>query len=49
MRSRYHTSEQWWTETDWLANEAIGMVEPIAGLPVDAPITADPDAEEVTP
>ena len=49
MRSRYHTSEQWWTETDWLANEAIGMVEPLAGLPVDAPMADDPDAEEVTP
>ena len=49
MRSRYRTSDQWWTETDWLASEAIGMVEPLVGLPVDAPITADADATEFTP
>ena len=48
MRSRYHTSDQWWTETDWLANDAIGMVEPLAGVTVEQPITADPSTVEPT-
>ena len=45
---RYHTSDQWWTETDWLANDAIGMVEPLAGVTVEQPITAGPSTVEPT-
>ena len=49
MRSRYRTSDQWWTETDWLASEAIGMVEPLGSLALDAPLqAAEPLTQELT-
>ena len=42
MRARYRSSDQWWTETDWLQHEAIGMLAPLT-------TTAAEDAMPATP